>query len=136
MESKCTIYFEDPFWVGLFERNDENGYSAARHVFGGEPGEAELYQFFLKYYYRLQFSAPVKTPVPDKAEVGYKRRQRQARRETQDNGVGTFAQRALQAAYEQNKTIHAENRKHEKEEQDALKFRQKQEKKKQKQRGR
>jgi len=136
MEAKCTLYFESPFWVGLFERNDENGYSVARHVFGAEPGDAELYQFILKEYHRLRFSAPVENTRQTKPEAGIKRRQREARRAVQEAGAGTFAQRTLQASYEQDKITHAEKRNEEREKQQAEQFRQKQEKKKQKKRGR
>ena len=30
MEGRATIYFEDPFWVGAFERSDGAGYAVAR----------------------------------------------------------------------------------------------------------
>ena len=31
---KLTVYFEDPFWVGVFERVEYNSLSVCRVVFG------------------------------------------------------------------------------------------------------
>ncbi len=42
-----TVFFEDPFWVGAFERLDERGCSAARVVFGGESSNPEVYTYLL-----------------------------------------------------------------------------------------
>ena len=37
VESKLTIYFEEPFWVGVFEELDGDKLSVCRTVFGAEP---------------------------------------------------------------------------------------------------
>ena len=42
-----TILFENNFWMGIFERNDDDGYAVARKIFGSEPSDAELYEFVL-----------------------------------------------------------------------------------------
>jgi len=34
---KLTILFEDPFWIGIFERIDDNKLSVAKITFGAEP---------------------------------------------------------------------------------------------------
>ena len=47
VESKLTIYFEEPFWVGVFEELDGNKLSVCRMVFGAEPTDAEIYDFIL-----------------------------------------------------------------------------------------
>ncbi len=39
---KVTILLENSFWIGLFERNDSEGYAVARKIFGGEPTDNEL----------------------------------------------------------------------------------------------
>ncbi|MCE1254551.1 MAG: YjdF family protein [Anaerolineae bacterium] len=79
MEGKCFVYFEDPFWVAVFERYDESGYRVCRHIFGSEPNDAELHQFALLYFYRLRFSVPT-NQKPEQVEYNFKRRQREARR--------------------------------------------------------
>lgn len=42
-----TVIYDDPFWVGIFERQTVDGYAVARTIFGGEPTGPKLYQFIL-----------------------------------------------------------------------------------------
>ena len=42
---KLTVLFEDPFWIGILERTDKQGYAVAKTIFGSEPTEVEVYQF-------------------------------------------------------------------------------------------
>ena len=34
---KLTVYFEEPFWVGVFERIEDGKLSVAKVTFGAEP---------------------------------------------------------------------------------------------------
>ena len=102
VETKLTIYFEEPFWVGVFEELDGDKLSVCRMVFGAEPTDAEIYDFILKHYYHLRFSAPVKAEIKQKAD-NPKRRQRNARKQLENTGIGTKSQQALQKQYEENK---------------------------------
>jgi hypothetical protein len=136
MDGKCTIYFEDPFWVGIFERMDDSGYSVARCVFGSEPGDALLHQFALRQLQKVAFSTAKPAPAAQSKETGFKRRLREARQQTDSQGIGTYAQRMLKAEQEQVKTTHQEESRAEREERQRLKLLAKQEQKKQKHRGR
>ena len=40
VESKLTIYYEEPFWVGVFERIDNGKLSVCKVTFGAEPTDA------------------------------------------------------------------------------------------------
>ena len=100
---RLTVFFEEPFWVGVFERRDGSGLSVSRVVFGAEPKDAEVWDFVLHGYYGLHFSPSVDAPVRERA-INPKRMQRQARRQTQSAGVGTKSQQALQLQREQMKT--------------------------------
>ena len=60
---RLTVFFEDPFWVGVFERIENGRLSAAKVTFGAEPKEPELLIYLLQHYYRLQFSPAVETAV-------------------------------------------------------------------------
>lgn len=100
---RLTVFFEEPFWVGVFERRDGSELSVSRVVFGAEPKDAEVWDFVLHGYYGLHFSPSVDAPVRERA-VNPKRMQRQARRQTQSAGVGTKSQQALQLQREQMKT--------------------------------
>ena len=48
IHSRLNVLFDDPFWVGIFEREYEGRYEAARVVFGAEPKDYEVYEFFYK----------------------------------------------------------------------------------------
>jgi hypothetical protein len=136
MDGKCTVYFEDPFWVAVLERVDEDGYSVARFVFGSEPMDAELHEFAARQFATLSFSLPGPAPEPGEWEIGFKRRQREARKQTQQQGVGTYAQRALQAERERMKQVRRAESQDEREAGQRQKFLLKQAQKKEKHRGR
>jgi hypothetical protein len=59
-QSKLTVLFEEPFWIGIFERSYAGQYEACKVTFGAEPKENELYEFILRHFNSLRFSPPVK----------------------------------------------------------------------------
>ena len=102
MEAKLTVYFEDPFWVGIFERVEDGKLSVCKVTFGAEPKDYEVWEFVLKHYYELEFSPAVETGIKRSAD-NPKRRQRNARKQLERTGIGTKSQQALQMQLEQNK---------------------------------
>ena len=134
VESKLTIYFDEPFWVGVFEELDGGKLSVCRTVFGAEPTDAEIYDFILKHYYHLRFSAPVKTEIRQNAD-NPKRRQRNARKQLEKSGIGTKSQQALQKQYEENKTERKRTTREQREAEKQRQFELKQQKRKEKHRG-
>ncbi|MHC1782362.1 MAG: YjdF family protein [Anaerolineaceae bacterium] len=136
MDGKCTIFYEVPFWVGIFERYDEQGCSIARYVFGSEPTDAQLLQFVTQYGHRLTFSPHYSAPEVEEQNISYKRRQRQTRKQVQMDGIGTFAQRTLQAELERLKQSNQEKTRQERQIEEQEKFLLEQAKKKEKHRGR
>ena len=96
------MYFEEPFWVGIFEKFEDGYLSVAKVTFGAEPKEYEVYEYGLKYYYSLQFSPAVAAVVKEKTK-NPKRMQRDAKKQMQENGIGTKSQQALKLQQEQNK---------------------------------
>ena len=102
MEGKLTVFFDDPFWVGVFEHCDNGRLSVCKVTFGAEPKEQEIYEFVLKHYTELRFSQEVEIKQR-KAADNPKRRQRNARKQMERSGVGTKSQMALQKQLEQNK---------------------------------
>jgi hypothetical protein len=92
MEGRFTLLFEDPFWVGYFERQDESGIQAAKHTFGAEPTSAELLAFIQRDFPRLTFSAPQQQPPAAALEVNFKRRQREIRKQMAAPAASTRAQ--------------------------------------------
>jgi len=102
MSGRLTVYYEDPFWVGVFERIINNKLSASKVTFGAEPKDYEVLEFVNRNYYHLQFSPAVETVVKD-TKKNSKRAQRDAKKQTLETGIGTKSQQALKLQQEQNK---------------------------------
>ena len=102
VSSKLTVFFEDPFWVGVFERIENRKLSVAKVTFGVEPKDYEVLEFINRNYYHLQFSPAVETVVKD-TKKNPKRAQRDAKKQTLETGIGTKSQQALKLQQEQNK---------------------------------
>lgn len=135
MVTKLTVFFDDPFWAGVFERTEDGQLSACRVTFGAEPKDSEIYDFVCKHYTDLSFSPPVDAPqrqMPDNP----KRRQKNARKQIERSGVGTKSQQALQLQREQNKQERKVKRREQKQAEAERKFALRQQKKKEKHRGR
>lgn len=92
---KLTVFFEEPFWVGVFVRISGGKLSVCKVTFGAEPRDQEIFDFILKHYWELTFSPTMKTEVRQRAD-NPKRRQRSAKKELQTLGIGTRSQQALQ----------------------------------------
>ncbi len=135
---KVTVLLENSFWVGLFERNDNEGYAVARKIFGDEPSDAELYDFVLTHFDELKFTEPKDFKLVIKRK-NHKRMQREVRREMEKAKSGlpsaTSAQETLRLDLEKNKKFKKATSKAEKEACLEKKFQQKQEKRKKKHRG-
>ena len=58
---KLTVFFEEPFWVGVFERIENGKLSVSKVTFGAEPKDYEIYEFVLKNYNGLRFSPAIET---------------------------------------------------------------------------
>ena len=42
MKINLTVFFEDPFWVGVFERFEDETLSVCKVTFGAEPKDCEI----------------------------------------------------------------------------------------------
>lgn len=97
---KLTVYFDDPFWVGVFERICDDQLFVAKVTFGQEPKDNEIIQYILNNYNGLQFSPAVDLQTK-RASKNPKRRLREAKKEVKNNGIGTKSQQALKSQQEQ-----------------------------------
>ena len=100
VSGRLIVFFEEPFWVGVFERVSEGRLSVCKVTFGAEPKDYEVYDFVLKNYYRLRFSPAVATDVKE-AGRNPKRVQREVQKQVQNTGIGTKSQQALKLQQEQ-----------------------------------
>ena len=131
---KLTVYFDDPFWVGVFEHIEDEKLSVCKITFGAEPKDYEILEFVLKYYSQLKFSPAVDTVVKD-IKRNPKRMQREARRQMQETGIGTKSQQALKLQQEQNKQECKIRSREKKEAEELRMFEMKQQKKREKHKG-
>ena len=97
-----TVLFDAPFWVGVFERVEDDKLTVAKVIFGAEPKDYEVYEFILKNFYRLKFS-PSLVIENNHTFENPKRKQRAARKQMQKTGLGTKSQQALQLQLEARK---------------------------------
>lgn len=132
---KLTVYFDEPFWAGVFERVEDGKLSAAKFTFGAEPKDYDVHDLILKHYYSLQFSPAVDTVVKE-AKKNPKRMQREARKQLKSGGAGTKSQQALKLQQEQNKMERRVRSREQKRAEAERRFELKQQKKKEKHRGR
>ena len=98
-----TVFFEEPFWVGIFERMEQGKLSVCKVTFGAEPKDYEVWEFVLRHYQDLKFSPAIKADLKQSAD-NPKRRQRSIKKQLQNAGVGTKSQQALAAQREELKT--------------------------------
>ena len=133
--TKLTVFFEAPFWIGVFVRIERRKLSVCKVVFGAEPKAYEVWEYLLKNYSRLRFSPSVETVVK-KESVNPKRLQRQIRKETVATGIGTKSQQALQMQREENKLVRKALSRKQLEAEKQRQFELKQQKRKEKHRGR
>lgn len=135
-KSSFTILFEDPFWIGLYERVRDGTYEVCKITFGAEPKDYEVYSFLLQNWNKLRFTLPIKTEKIEKRKINPKRLQRQISSQLEDRGMGTKAQQVLQLQREQNKAAKRIKTKEQKEIERKQQYALRQEKKKAKHKGR
>lgn len=133
--NKLTVFFEKPFWIGVFERIENGKLSVSKVTFGAEPKDYEIYEFILRHYYDLKFS-PAVTAVEKEAKKNPKRIQREVKKQLAETGISTKSQQALQLQREETKIERRQISKAEKEAEKQRQFELKQQKRKEKHRGR
>ena len=132
---RLTVFFEEPFWAGVFERISGGELSVCKVTFGTEPKDYETYDFVLKNYDRLRFSPAVAADVKETGR-NPKRVQREARKQVHNSGIGTKSQQALKLQQEQLKTERKIVSREQREAERQRQFELKQRKRKEKHRGR
>ena len=134
VSGKLTVYFEEPFWVGVFERIEDGKLSVTKVTFGAEPKDYEVQEYVQKHNFSLKFSPAVDTVVKD-IKRNPKRMQREAKKQMQESGIGTKSQQALKLQQEQNKQERKVRSREKKEAEELRMFELKQQKKREKHKG-
>ena len=85
MKASLSVFFEDPFWVGVFERIEDGKLSVCKVTFGAEPKDYDVLDFVLHHYYELAFSTAIEIETRQAAD-NPKRRNRNARKHLENTG--------------------------------------------------
>lgn len=138
VSGQLTIFFDCPFWVGVFEVFCDGKVETNRVIFGaGEPKDGDVYQLVLTRYFTLRFSPP--TPM-DKAvrpkAVNPKRLQRQINQQLATNGISNQSHEVIRRQYESRQMERKRFNRNQKDKAVEEKYRLKQRKKKNKHKGR
>ncbi len=123
---KATILLEGSLWVGIFERTDKKGYAIARHIFGTEPSNPEVFGV------PQEFHLEIKRMNPKRLQRVVRREMEKVRETTKPS---THAQDYMREELEKHKKEKKSLSKKEKEARQEKQFLLKQEKKKKKHRG-
>ena len=82
-----TVLFQDPFWVGIYERREGRTYQVCKITFGAEPKDYEVYAFLLEHWRHLPFSPSMEAAAPEERRINPKRMQRQIHRSLQNTAL-------------------------------------------------
>ena len=134
-KARLNVYFDPPFWVGLYQREEVDGFRVCRVVFGGEPKDQEVLDYFTRHWRELKFSPPVAGGRSPDRPPNPKRARREAGKAVRHIGTGTKAQQALQLQREQMKTERGIQSKAQREAEQERKFALRQAKRREKHKG-
>jgi hypothetical protein len=121
-ESKLTVLFEDPFWIGVAERVSKGELSVCKIIFGSEPKDFEVYDFILKDWHKLRFSTSVKIKEKQEVRINPKRMQREISKQLDVCGIGTKSQQALKLQQEEGKAARKGRSRQQKNEEKQMKY--------------
>jgi hypothetical protein len=138
-EIKCvtsvfTIFFEDPFWVGILEENYNGINYMGKHIFGAEPSNSKLLQYFI---YEFENIKKIKIGVTNiEAKImNFKKSINKSKRTQRKIGVGTKSQNLFKKALEETMGIKKKESRIEEKKDKEEKYKKKLEKKLEKKKG-
>ena len=102
-QTTFTVFFEEPFWVGIYERTQDGMCEAYKITFGAQPKDAEILALLQTKWNRLRFSPPIAAETKTVRCISPKRMQREITRQMRNIGAGTKAQQALKLQQEPGK---------------------------------
>lgn len=97
----CHVYFDDPFWVAVFERRVDDRAFVAKHIFGSEPSNQEVYQFILEQYENIKFVLSCEEHKKVIKIKNPKRKLREAKKEMMHPHCFTKSQQVIKELQEQ-----------------------------------
>lgn len=129
-----TVFYDQQFWIGIFEKVEDKQYSVAKVTFGAKPKDSEILDFICQDFHQLKFS-PTLSYDRLESKQNYKQMKRNAKKEVESIGVGTKSQQALKNEQETRKIQRKVKSKKDREEEQKKRFELRQMKRKEKHRG-
>ena len=102
--SVFTIFFEDPFWVGILEENYNGINYMGKHIFGAEPSNSELLQFYIYEFEKIKKLIIGETDIITK-KMNFKKSINKSKKAQNKTGVGTKSQNLFKKAFEKTMDI-------------------------------
>ena len=132
--SVFTIFFEDPFWVGILEENYNGINYMGKHIFGAEPTNSELLLFYIYEFENIKKMQISETDMVIK-KLNFKKSINKLKKTQNKIGVGTKSQNLFKMAFEKTMCIKKKEKKLEKIMNNEEKYKKKLEKKLRKMKG-
>jgi hypothetical protein len=132
--SVFTVFFEDPFWVGVLEEDYDGSRYMGRHVFGAEPSNPELLQFYIYEFDRISKIKISGENVKTKS-IGFKKSVHKSKQAQNKTGIGTKSQNLFQQSLQEAMEARKKEKKAEAIAGKEEKYKKKQEKKAEKKKG-
>lgn len=96
-----TVYYEGPWWVGVLEVEDPDGFRAHRVVFGPEPGGPQIWELVNQRWNWVRGTPAVAVIPPPPCSP--KRAERERARQVREGRPSTRAQESLALSREAGK---------------------------------
>ncbi len=135
-ESKLTVCFDEPFWVGIYERVSDGKLEVCKIIFGSEPKDYQVYEYLHNNWCKLRFSPPVTADSKQEVKINPKRLRREVKNQICSQGMGSKSQQALKLQQEAVKAFRIEKTSQHREEERQQRYELRQQKQRQKHRGR
>ena len=115
LQVTLTVYFEEPFWIGVCECVSKDGIQAKKVIFGAEPQMQEILQMVQqKWYQNIQFGKCISISKKEVIHKNPKRIQRQIKKQIKLCGVGTKDNRLCRQNEKHKKVSKNKSAKHKK----------------------
>jgi len=108
--SVFTVFFEDPFWVGVLEENYNGINYIGKHIFGAEPSNSELLLFYIYEFENIKKLQIGETDIKTK-KMNFKKSINKSKKTQNKIGVGTKSQNLFKMAHEKTMGIKKKERK-------------------------
>jgi len=134
IEATFTIFFDDPFWIGILEENYNDKKYMGKYIFGTEPSNTDLLNFYLNHFANME-RIEVKETIITNRHYSYKKSIVKAKKVQKDIGIKQNAKVIFREAFEKEMTLKEKEKRQEKIINEQEKYEKKVKKKREKKKG-